>query len=176
MNAATPDNLRKYAMKNLIKPLKNEQGYFLIISTLMLLALLTIISIAATNTAKTEVQIAGNDTVYQRNFYLAEVAAMEAVDLLQNDPNPRGLGFVVPGLKAIDDSTYLDHWDKEPGGIKGIATQDPAGDTRYVAGYQGTPSGYSLGMGKPRVHEFVVYGRTEKQGVTTIKVGYRKAF
>jgi Tfp pilus assembly protein PilX len=46
-----------------IKPLKNEQGYFLIVSTLMLLALLTIISIAATNTANTEVQIAGNDAL-----------------------------------------------------------------------------------------------------------------
>ena len=163
-------------MENRIKALKNEQGYFLIISTLMLLALLTIISIAATNTAKTEVEIAGNDTVYQRNFYLAEGAAMEAVDRLENDSNPRELEFVVPGLKAIDDSTYMDHWDKDPGGQKGIAALDPAGDTRFVAGYQGTPSGYSLGMGKPRVHEFVVYGRTENQGVTTIKVGYRKAF
>jgi hypothetical protein len=45
-----------------------------------------------------------------------------------------------------------------------------------VAGYEGTAAGYSLGMGKPKVHEFAVYGRTEKQGVTTIKIGYRRAF
>jgi hypothetical protein len=43
-------------MEKLIKPLKNEQGYFLILATIMLLALLTIISIAATHTASTEVQ------------------------------------------------------------------------------------------------------------------------
>ena len=176
MNAAGRKHLREHAMEKLIKPLKNEQGYFLIISTLLLLALLTIISIAASNTAKTEVQIAGNDTVYQRNFYLAEGAVMEAVDRLQNDSNPRGLGFVVPGLKAIDDSTYMDYWDEDPGGQKGIAAHDAAGDTRFVVGYQGTPTGYSLGIGKPRIHEFVVYGRTEKQGVAVIKVGYRKAF
>jgi hypothetical protein len=155
-----------------IKPLKNEQGYFLIVSTLMLLALLTIISIAATNTANTEVQIAGNDAVYQRNLYLAEGAAMEAVDRLQNVSNPLAeLEFVVPGLKTIDDSTYIDHWDKSMG-----AELDATGNTRFVAGYEGTPTGYSLGLGKPKVHGFVIYGRAEKQGVTTIKIGYRKAF
>jgi len=163
-------------MRTMTETLRNENGYFLIISTMMLLALLTIISIAASNTARTEVQIAGNNLVYQRNLYLAEGAAMEAVDRLQNDANPRGLGFVVPGFKAIDDSTYTDHWDNDPGGLRGIAAHDPAGDTRFVAGYQGTPAGYSLGIGKPRIHEFVIYGRTEKQGVTTIKIGYRKAF
>ena len=155
-----------------IKPLKNEQGYFLIVSTLMLLALLTIISIAATNTANTEVQIAGNDAVYQRNLYLAEGAAMEAVDRLQNVSNPLAeLEFVVPGLKTIDDSTYIDHWDKSLG-----AELDATGNTRFVAGYEGTPTGYSLGLGKPKVHGFVIYGRAEKQGVSTIKIGYRKAF
>jgi hypothetical protein len=161
-------------MDKLIKPLKNEQGYFLILSTLMLLALLTIISIAATNTATTEVQIAGNDTVYQRNFYLAEGAAMEAVDQLQNDLNPRSLPFVESGIKALDDNNFTDNWE-----IKSQAVDtklDPSGETRFRVGYEGTPSGYSLGIGKPRVHGFAVYGRTEKQGVTTIKVGYRKVF
>ena len=163
-------------MFNFIKPVKNEKGYFLIMSTILLLALLTIISIAATNTANTEVQTASNDMVYQRNLYLAEGAALEAVDRLENDPDPRGLPFVVTGLKAIDDDTYIDHWDTAPGGANGIATHDSSGDTRFVAGYEGTPSGYSLGMGKSRIHEFAVYGRVQKQGATTIKLGYLKAF
>jgi hypothetical protein len=139
---------------------------------MMLLALLTMISIAASNTARTEVQIAGNDLTYQRNLYLAEGAAMEAVDRLENDLKPRELGFVVPGLRSIDDQNYVDHWDSEAQN----ATFDATGKTRFVAGYEGTPAGYSLGIGKPRVHGFAVYGRTEKQGVTTIKVGYRKVF
>jgi hypothetical protein len=163
-------------MQKFINPLKNEQGYFLIISTLMMLGLLTVISIAASNTANTEVQIAGNDAVYQRNLYLAEGAAMEAVDRLQNASNPRELEFVVSGLKTIDNLTYIDHWDKDPGGKKGISTLDSTENTRFVAGYEGTVAGYSLGMGKPKVHEFAVYGRTQKQGVTTIKIGYRRAF
>ncbi len=161
-------------MEKLIKPLKNEQGNFLILATIMLLALLTIISIAATNTANTEVQIAGNDTLYQRNLYLAEGAAMEAVDRLQNDPDPRGLPFVESGIQTIDDQNFTDNWETKSQAI--TTTIDDSGKTRFRAGYAGTPAGYSLGIGKPRVHEFAVYGRTEKQGITTIKIGYRKAF
>ena len=161
-------------MSNLVKPLKNEKGYFLIMATLMLLALLTIISIAASNTANTEVQIAGNDAVYQRNLYLAEGAAMQAVDVLQNDPNPRGLAFVDPGIKAIDDENFKTDW--ETNSLPVATSIDSSNKTRFRAGYEGTPPGYSLGMGQPRVHGFVIYGRTEKQGVTTIKIGYRRAF
>jgi Tfp pilus assembly protein PilX len=161
-------------MSNPMKPLKNEQGYFLIMSTIMLLALLTIMSIAASNTANTEVQIAGNDAVYQRNLYLAEGAALQAVDVLQNDPNPRGLAFVDPGLKTIDDENFRNDWAANSDPV--TTSLDSSGKTRFRAGYEGTAAGYSLGMGKPKVHEFAVYGRTEKQGVTTIKIGYRRAF
>ncbi len=159
-------------MRNMTETLGNEKGYFLIISTMMLLALLTMISIAASNTARTEVQIAGNNLVYQRNLYLAEGAAMEAVDRLQNDSDPRGLDFVVPGLKVIDDQNYADHWDIEAQS----AAFDDSNKTRFVAGYEGTPAGYSLGVGRPKVHGFAIYGRTEKQGASTIKIGYRRAF
>lgn len=152
--------------------LKNEQGYFLIVSTIMLLALLTIISIAATHTANTEVLIARNNAIYQRNLYLAEGAALEAVDRIQNHTSPRDLGFVVPGLKTIDDDNFSDHWDAEAQS----ATFDATGKTRFVAGYEGIPPGFSLGMGQTKVHGFAVYGRTEKQGVSTVKIGYRKVF
>jgi len=157
-----------------IKPLKNEQGYFLILATIMLLALLTIISIAATNTASTEVQIAGNDALYQRNLYQAEGAAMEAVDRLQNDPNPRGLAFVESGVQVIDDDNFTDDWETNSQAV--TTTMDTSGKTRFRVGYEGTPAGYSLGIGSARLHGFAVYGRTEKQGITTIKIGYRRAF
>ena len=161
-------------MTNLMKPLKNEQGYFLIMATLMLLALLTVISIAASNTANTEVQIAGNDVVYQRNLYLAEGAAMQAVDVIQNDANPRGLAFVDPGIKTINDDNFKTDW--EANSLPVTTSLDSSNKTRFRAGYEGTPPGYSLGLGQPKVHGFVIYGRTENQGVTTIKIGYRRAF
>jgi hypothetical protein len=161
-------------MEKLIKPLKNEQGYFLILATIMLLALLTIISIAATNTASTEVQIAGNDAVYQRNVYLAEGAALEAVDRLQNDPDPRGLPFVDAGILTVDDDNFTEDWETKSQAV--TTTMDVGGKTRYRVGYEGTPAGYSLGIGRSRLHGFAVYGRTEKEGVTTIKIGYRRTF
>ena len=161
-------------MQKMVRQLKNENGYFLIISTMMLLALITIISVAASNTARTEVKIAGNDLTYQRNLYLAEGAAMQAVDVLQNDSNPRGLPFVDPGLKTITDSNFTTDWETNSQSV--TSSMDPSGKTRFRAGYEGTPAGYSLGLGKPKVHGFAIYGRTEKQGVTTIKVGYRRVF
>jgi hypothetical protein len=167
-------NRGNHTMEKRINPLKNEQGYFLILATIMLLALLTIISIAASNTASTEVQIAGNDTLYQRNLYLAEGAAMEAVDRLQNDPAPRTLAFVEPGIQTIDDGNFTDNWETKSQAV--TTTVDTGGKTRFRVGYEGAPAGYSLGMGKSRVHGFAVYGRTEKQGITTIKIGYRRAF
>jgi hypothetical protein len=131
-------------------------------------------SIAASNTANTEVQIAGNDAVYQRNLYLAEGAALQAVDVLQNDPNPRGLAFVDPGLKTIDDENFRNDWAANSDPV--TTSLDSSGKTRFRAGYEGTAAGFSLGIGTPKVHGFAIYGRTEKQGVTTIKIGYRRAF
>jgi type II secretory pathway component PulK len=149
----------------------------LIISTMMLLALITIISVAASNTARTEVQVAGNNLVYQRNLYLAEGAAMQAVDELQHATNPRDpdeVPFLHPALKALNDDNFKNEWAEKSQPVK--TSLDSSGKTSFRAGYEGTPPGYSLGLGKPKVHGFVIYGRTENQGVTTIKIGYRRAF
>ena len=67
--------------------LKNEQGTVMILISIMLLALLTIISVGASKTANTEISIAANEYVYQRCFYHAEGAIMEGVDLLENSTN-----------------------------------------------------------------------------------------
>ena len=164
-------------MQKLARQIKNEDGYFLIISTMMLLALITIISVAASNTARTEVQVAGNNLVYQRNLYLAEGAAMQAVDELHNATNPRDpdeVPFLHPVLKALNDDNFKNEWAEKSQSVK--TSLDSSGKTSFRAGYEGTPPGYSLGLGKSKVHGFVIYGRTEKQGVTTVKIGYRRAF
>jgi hypothetical protein len=99
---------------------------------------------------------------------------MEAVDRLQNDPNPRGLAFVESGIQVIDDDNFTDDWEANSQAV--TATMDTSGKTRFRVGYEGTPAGYSLGIGSARLHGFAVYGRTENQGITTIKIGYRRAF
>ncbi|RLB77287.1 MAG: hypothetical protein DRH06_04130 [Deltaproteobacteria bacterium] len=66
------------------KTLKNEQGFILITSLLMLMVLL-VIGIAATNTTTTELQIAGNDKAMKQNFYVAESGWNYAVQWLDNE-------------------------------------------------------------------------------------------
>ena len=108
-------------MQKLARQIKNEDGYFLIISTMMLLALITIISVAASNTARTEVQVAGNNLVYQRNLYLAEGAAMQAVDELHNATNPRDpdeVPFLHPALKALNDDNFKNEWAEKSQPVK----------------------------------------------------------
>jgi len=69
--------------------LKNENGYLAIIGALVILSLITVISISASRVANTEVSMARNEVVYQRNFYLAEGAALEAADHLTQYGNLR---------------------------------------------------------------------------------------
>ena len=57
--------------------MNNEQGAQMIIVSVMLLALLTIISVGASKTANTEISIAANENAYQRCFYNAEGAVVE---------------------------------------------------------------------------------------------------
>ncbi len=69
-------------MKPNISLLNNEKGGVFIVCALMILVLLTIIGIASVNVSNTEVQIAGQESVYLRNFYNAEGATMETVELM----------------------------------------------------------------------------------------------
>jgi len=50
----------------------NNEGGFVLITSLLMLVILTIIGISATNTTTTEVQIAGNDKFAKKEFYNLE--------------------------------------------------------------------------------------------------------
>jgi Tfp pilus assembly protein PilX len=158
-------------MRKIWSPLKNEDGYFLILATLMILVLLTILGIAASRTANTEISVAANDMVYQRNFYLAEGAVMEAVDYLKQasdldgDP-PIWFNKNPAEMKDENAETYLD------GEQAGISALDDTSNTRYVAGLEAIARGYSLDLEKVSAHAIGIYGRCEKNGKTMIKVGY----
>lgn len=60
-------------MKSITRPLRNEDGSAIVLA-LMILVLLTIIGISASNTTNTEVQIASNDKFHKITFYAAEAA------------------------------------------------------------------------------------------------------
>jgi hypothetical protein len=153
-------------------PLNNEDGYFLILATLMILVLLTILGIAASRTANTEISVAANDMAYQRNFYLAEGAVIEALDHLKQEEDLEGdpppwFNNVTGALTEANAETFLD------GDEAGISVLDDTGNTRYVAGVEKLLDGWSMDMEKRfQARQVAIYGRCEKNGKTMIKVGY----
>jgi hypothetical protein len=165
-------------MRPFSTPVKSEDGYFTILASIMILVLLTIVSFSASRSANTEVRMAGNEVVYQRNFYLAEGAALEAADRLLNSANlksnvPDWMDPVAGHLSYEN----IDWQNSDPS--TGIVPQAAASETehvRFAAASEGIASGHSLGMSKPTVHSIAIYGRCEWEGVSTIKVGYLAAF
>ena len=159
----------------------NEDGYMTILVALMILALLTVLGVAATRSANTEVLMSGNEIRYQRSFYRAEGAAMEAADRLQNaaslaDSPPAWIESTV-GKLTID--TVSDYWDNNHGQgdiVIPQASEIDLNHTLYVVGTEKTGSGNSLGLGTPSIRSLSIYGRCEWDGVTTIKVGYLVAY
>jgi hypothetical protein len=153
--------------------LNTEDGYMAIIASIGILVLLTIVSISISRVASNEISMAGNETVYQRNFYLAEGAMMEAVDLLDNNLDIRGntITWMDKQAKSLRIDTVETYWDNSDGVVPETSDVDPA-HTRYVAGVEGVAPGYSLDMEKPRIHSFEIYGRCVWNGTAIIKVGY----
>ena len=162
--------------------LKNEQGALMIITSVMLLALLTIISVAASKTANTEISIAANEYVYQRCFYNAEGAIMEVVDLLEGSPNT--LETPPPWMSLdeedINDSTVFTFWqnsdNKDGDGVVPQASVIDPHHTEYIGVHHGIPSGSSLDMSKPAKHIFSIYGRSKSKSLVMLKIGYAKIY
>ena len=160
-------------MKKATLNLNNEDGYFLILATLMILVLLTILGVAASRTANTEITVAANEMVYQRNFYMAEGALMEAIDKLANSTdliNSTPTWFV-SDVGSLTEGNVADYWNT----IAEQSSVDDTGNTRFVAGLEGYGQG-SLDVDKMTIVAIGVYGRCQRKGLTTIKVGYLKAY
>ncbi len=159
-------------LKTAMNP-NTQDGYFLILATLMILVLLTILGIAASRTSNTEITVAANELVYQRNFYMAEGALMEAIDNLANtedlinDPPP----WFESSAGELTEENLADYWDT----IAEESTVDDTGNTRFVAGLEGYGQG-SLDVDKMTIVAIGVYGRCQRKGETTVKVGYLKAY
>ncbi len=160
--------------------LKNEQGALMILISVMLLALLTIVSVAASKTANREVIIAANEYVYQRCFYNSEGAILEVVDLLEGGANP--LKTPPPWMsldeKFINDNTVFTFWE-ESEKLNGVVPQASVIDpqyTDYLSVHHGIPPGSSLDMSKPAKHTFSIYGRSKSKGLVMLKIGYAKVY
>ena len=61
-------------------PLKNEEG-FVLVAALMILVILVVVGITATNTSFLEMQIAANDRLYKQSFFQADGGTDVGVNL-----------------------------------------------------------------------------------------------
>jgi Tfp pilus assembly protein PilX len=181
-----------------IKPLKNEGGTILVIS-LIVLALATMIGIAATMTASIELQISGNDMHYTENFYRAEAAVMAGANAIE--------GSVATVLKAGKYKAEGETGDEITLATEALLqdSDDIANDANWVTGVGSAAApnalsaeGYNarfLPVKKPppgsldmtastQIHEFTIYGRSilamtnpsRRLGEVIVEVGYRKRF
>jgi uncharacterized protein (UPF0333 family) len=69
-----------------MKTIRNEGGFVLVVA-LLIMVVLTIIGIAATNTTIFELNISGNDRVHKRTLYQAEAGAVLSTEVLEQNIN-----------------------------------------------------------------------------------------
>ena len=160
--------------------LKNEDGSILVVALIMLV-LLTLIGISATETSRMDIQIAGNEMVYKQNFYQADAAVMQAMQTMENsdlEASPPSWLATTPMAIIDADIRTAANWNTAtgfPNGTKPAAAAVPG--TLMVSVFQGIETGGSLDMGRSRIYAYRVFGRSNTNyGQVTILAGYRKPF
>jgi hypothetical protein len=129
----------------------NEQGMVLIVA-LVMLSLMTIIGVAATNTASTETMIAGVEKRNTRTFYSAEAGVEYAMALLESR--------FLAGNRAKMATNNLPDWDfaLAPDSAAGVAASSYAGE-----GYPDS-SGRTYTAGAPWLNDYAI------DSASTVKV------
>jgi Tfp pilus assembly protein PilX len=108
--------LKRYrGLMILARPAANERGSVIIVA-LLVLALGTIIGVAAITTSTTERQSAFNFLVYERTFYTAEAGLERAKEILKmefsrqtapGNPADASWNFILDGTTQLPDGTIL---------------------------------------------------------------------
>ena len=160
--------------------LKNENGSVMVLALIML-ALLTLLGIAATTTSTIEIQVAGNEKLYKENFYRAEAAVMENAQRIKdgeaemkNSSNFPGWLHIESNLPDPDDITNPDNWTDGTGAFPEVSQVSIDPNTRLLAVFEGLVT--SLDMDKStKVYSYSIYGRClRNNGLVMIRAGYRK--
>jgi Tfp pilus assembly protein PilX len=162
------ENITKNGMQKR-SVLANEEGSVMVLALAMLM-LLTLIGTSAITTAMIEIQIAGSKKTHTECLFLAEGAAMQCAQKMENDPDLLEATYV----NAENTVTDADIRNLFEGKTKENSTIAPSG-TGYAAVYEGTVG--SLKMGQPNLHAYAVYGwHDTPAGRVIVELGYRRAF
>jgi hypothetical protein len=170
--------VREKIMKNRLPITNNEEGSLIAI-VLLLMMVLTVIGISASNTSISESQIVRNEISYKISFFRAEAAAIEAIQRLEDEINLDSFppGYLLPiGTVSADNERPAEAlWDlnAQDSGITA-----PNTDLRFLAVTRGIQAGSSMAMGEAQVHSYVVYGRDQDDsgGDVIVGIGFTKPF
>lgn len=160
----------------------------------VILALLTIMGVAATTTSSIELQIAGNDKIFKQNLYFAEGAAMMLARILENQPTLKDDQFPSPVDGTPEDipvkdsandidpedilkDTYWEGSDDKSCEAPGLADSSPSDEQPKFIARKEKYAG-SLDMSEPtKLYEYTLFGRRKKShSAVVIELGYRKRF
>jgi hypothetical protein len=144
-------------MKTKFKDTINNENGFVIVIALLMLAIVTVIGIAATRTSETELQISGNEKFHKLSFYAAEAARGYVVD----DPSLYGGDNITEGV-----SIYFPN-NADPSATYELdSTQSFKGDVEYI-GFSEPPRGSGYEAGKFKAHRYQMtcdgYGPSNSQ-------------
>jgi hypothetical protein len=185
-----------------IEILTNDRGTILVIS-LIIMALASMIGVAALTTASLEIQVSGNDMRYAESFYKADAAAMAGASAIEGSVPTVLLNrkFKAQGetgdeitlateaqLPDSDDIENDGNWatDADISAEAPSAISDDGYNARFLP-VEMPARGTSLdlaGTSGTKMHEFIIYGRSvfepgdsnKRLGQTIVEIGYKKRF
>jgi len=164
-------------MNNALAILKNNDGSVLA-AVILILALLTLIAFASIDRSNTEVITAGNEIAFKQNIFNAESAVVENVHRI-NDAASDQIRETA-SFQWLNDQADLPDADDIQDTINWADTNsqvDISGDARFLTVNEGVTQGSSLDLSRPQIRAFSIYGQCRKSsGLSTVRIGYRKAF
>ena len=162
--------------------IQNQEGSLLVV-VIIVLAVLSIVGISMMDKSQVELQIVRNEAVYDRNFYAAEAAAIEAAQTMQNEPNANELLPLTTSYTWLGSEADVSWAAQGNAIVVNIGEVDTLSDissianANFAAVHRGIASGASMTMTAiSQLHEYAVFGyfNSPTEGRALIEIGYRK--
>ena len=169
-------------MKTITADLKNEDG-FVLVTAMVMLVILTLLGTFALNATKFELQIAGNDRMHKKIFYLAESAANEGAQNLETEDDADNLRPKLSTKSWLHEENKIANLEDPDSADLSLfddsGLTDPSAQVKMAAVGLGIVRGdkaSSLTLtSSSAVYAFQLYGYSqERNGQVIIELGYKK--